>query len=288
MAAKNNLKPKAYAKNNVDKWKHLTGYELTSLNDYTKEQLRGIASRYGITNYTSFNKVSDLIHEIEKNAKYKQAKPTVESYKTIFEIIKEKTGNKAKNFDWYKNTLKSLSGQYREDQGKLLLHEKRDALDDLIYQDQNLLRRRVFVGHMYFFEYRAETQSLPYYDKYPLVYVLSIDNGSFYGANLHYINPKKRVKVVQKLLQGKIDVPKKIIHKYMNDRCKSFFLDLAKQEWETSILLPVEDFVLMKGGGKYPYDKELVWEEMEQYYNDRLTGERIVKGKDTKDIRRVK
>ena len=35
MAKKNNLKPKAYAKNNIDRWSHLSGHELDSLQDYT-------------------------------------------------------------------------------------------------------------------------------------------------------------------------------------------------------------------------------------------------------------
>jgi hypothetical protein len=48
MAAKNNLKPKPYAKNNIDRWIHLTGHELKSLDEYTRDQIRALASKYGV------------------------------------------------------------------------------------------------------------------------------------------------------------------------------------------------------------------------------------------------
>jgi hypothetical protein len=43
----------------------------------------------------------------------------------------------------------------------------------------------------------------------------------------------------------------------------------------------------MKGGGKIEYPKEYVWEEIDQYWNDRIKGTRIVKGSNRKDIERV-
>jgi len=121
-----------------------------------------------------------------------------------------------------------------------------------------------------------------------LVYILKTEGGAFYGANLHYLEPKKRLIVINKLSEGHIDIPKAIIHKYLYKRCKSLFLDLAKQEWVTASALPVEDFVLMKGDGKIEYPKEYVWEEINQYWTDRIKGTRIIKGSNRKDIERVK
>ena len=96
----------------------------------------------------------------------------------------------------------------------------------------------------------------------------------FYGANLHYIKPKERVKVIQKLERGLIDMPRSIVHKYIKNHCKSLFLDLAINEWETSIFLPVEDFVITKGSGKIPYDRELG----KKPPKDRIKAQRIIKG----------
>jgi hypothetical protein len=53
-------------------------------------------------------------------------------------------------------------------------------------------------------------------------------------------------------------------------------LDLSENEWETAILLPTENFVRDIRGKKFPYDKELVWEESSLTYYDRIKAKRIV------------
>lgn len=287
--AKNNLQPKPNPKDNIDKWNHLTGHELPgglSADTYTRDQIRALASKYGIKRYSSYKDMRELAEAVRETDGYKNA--DAKNYKTIFEKVKEMTNGESKSLSWYKSSLKSVSEKYTAENNRMTIEQKLDSIDALVHQDENVLRRRVFPGHLYFFEYQAETQSLPYYDKYPLVYVFSSGGTEFYGANLHYIKPKRRQIVIKKLHEGIIDVPQKIIHKYLNKRCKSLFLDLAKQEWETAIVLPVEDFVLMKGGGRIEYPKEYVWEEMEQHWNDRIRGTRIVKGANIQDIKRVK
>lgn len=287
--AKNNLQPKPNAKDNIDKWSHLTGYELPggiSAETYTRDQIRALASKYGIKRYSSYKDMRELAEAVRETKGYKEA--DVKNYKTIFEKVREMTNGESKSLSWYKSSLKSVSEKYNTENNRMTIEQKMDSVDALVHQDQNVLRRRVFPGHLYFFEYQAETRTLPYYDKYPLVYVLSVFGTEFYGANLHYLKPKRRQIIIKKLHEGIVDIPQKIIHKYLNNRCKSLFLDLAKQEWETSIVLPVEDFVLMKGGGRIEYPKEYVWEEMEQYWNDRIKGTRIVKGANIQDIKRVK
>jgi hypothetical protein len=293
---KNDLKPKPYAKTNPEKWGYLTGYELEgglSADTYTRDQIRALASKYGVPRYSSEKNMHTLVEVIKKTKGYIEANPNPKqssrenNYKTIFEIIRDKSKGSARPFSWYKNTIKTLSNSFSREPTKLILSEKRDALDDLIYQDRNINRKFVYTGHLYFFDYRAETKELPYYDKFPLVYVLKVENDCFYGANLHYVEPKKRLKIILNLEHDKIDIPKKIIHKYLKTRCGEYYLDLAKQEWQSAILLPVEDFVLMRGNGSISYDKELVWEEMKQYYSNRLLGTRIVRGKNKKDIERV-
>ena len=288
MAAKNNLKPKSYAKNNIDRWSYLTGYELNSLEDYTRDQIRALASKYGVKKYSSYKDMKELAKVVGETKGYKEAGE--KSYKTIFEKVKDKAEGKGKSFRWHRSTLKTLSEGIQSEPSRMNQQEKMDSVGALVNQDQNVNRRRVFPGHLCFFEYKAETENLKYYDKYPLVYILKVSGGEFWGANLHYLTPSetRRKFVISKLMQGKIDIPKKIIHKYLNKRCKSLFLDLAKQEWVSACALPVEDFVLMKGDGKIEYPREYVWEEIDQYWNDRIKGTRIIKGTNKKDIERVK
>jgi hypothetical protein len=288
MAVKNNLKPNLSAKNNIDRWGHLTGHELNSLQDYTRDQLRAIALKYGIAN-ASRKLAEEVIKLIEESKDFKKGLQK-KGYQTIFEKIKEEAEGKSKTLLWYKSKLKTLSAGIQTEPSRMNEQEKFDSIGALVNQDQNVNRRRVFPGHLCFFEYKAETESLSYYDKYPLVYILKVSGGEFWGANLHYLEPSRtrRMYVVDNLMEGKINIPKKIIHKYLYKRCKSLFLDLAIKEWEEASALPVEDFVLMKGGGKIEYPKKYVWEEMDQYWNDRIKGTRVVKGLNKADITRVK
>ena len=118
---------------------------------------------------------------------------------------------------------------------------------------------------------------LPYYDKFPLVYVVKASPTEFFGANLHYMHPKKRIQCVAKLMNNRIDIPKKCFHKYLQNHVDGLFLDLAADEWDTAILLPTEDFVKNIGSSSFPYDKELVWEETNESFYDKIKGTIVIK-----------
>ena len=199
------------------------------------------------------------------------------SYQTIFEKVKEQAGSEQRSLSWYKNTLNSIAGDYTTD--NLVVAEKRDSYDDEAEQDGNELRTTVRQGHLYFFEYKAKSKWLPYYDKFPLAYVFKRDKDGFYAANFHYLQYRTRIKAMKKLQRGMIDIPRNIIHKYLNSHVESLFLDLHSEEWDTSILLPVEDFVMTgrRNRSQFPYDRELVWEEMKEKENDRVKAKAIVK-----------
>jgi len=199
------------------------------------------------------------------------------SYQTIFEKIKDQAGTEQRSLNWYKNTLNSIAGDYTND--NLVTAEKRDSYDDEEEQDGNVLRNTVRQGHLYFFEYKAKSKWLPYYDKFPLAYVFKRDNNGFYAANFHYLQYRTRLKAMKKLQRGMIDIPRCIIHKYLNSHVESLFLDLHSEEWDTSILLPVEDFIMTsrRNRTQFPYDRELVWEEMKEKENDRVKAKAIVK-----------
>jgi hypothetical protein len=72
---KNKLQPKPYAKDNVDRWSRLTGYELDSLDDYTRDQIRALASKYGVKRYSSYKDKGKLIEAIKDTDGYQQAAP---------------------------------------------------------------------------------------------------------------------------------------------------------------------------------------------------------------------
>jgi len=119
---------------------------------------------------------------------------------------------------------------------------------------------------------------LPYYDAFPLVYVIKANADHFFGANLHYMHPKKRVLAIQKLKEDRIDLPRICFHKYITDHVDGFLLDLAIDEWDTAIHLPVEHFVRERGKVLVPYKSSDVWNETNEKYNDRIKAKRIIKG----------
>ena len=208
-------------------------------------------------------------------------------YKTLFERVNEKTGGEKKSLSWYRSAVKAEASKYNTNLEKYLIDERKDRGGLAKEQDRNELRRYVVEGHLYMFEYKAKMRWLPYYDRNPLVYVIKSNRDEFWGLNLHYMSPKKRLIGTQKLIKGKIDLPKKCLHKYIHNHVEGLYLDLALAEWDTAILLPTEDFVKNMNGRIFPIDKQIVWEETDENFYDKITGHRVVKGYGTKQSKEM-
>ena len=209
-------------------------------------------------------------------------------YKTLFERVSAATGGEKKSLSWYRAAVKSEASRYKKNFNKYILDEKKDRVGAAKEQDTNELRRYAVAGHLYMFEYKAKMRWLPYYDRFPLVYVIkAAGKNEFWGANLHYLSPKKRIIATKKLMQGRIDLPKKCFHKYLSAHVEGLYLDLALTEWDTAILLPTEDYVKDLNGTIFPIDKELVWEETDEAFYDKIRGSRLVKGYGTKQSREM-
>ena len=206
--------------------------------------------------------------------------------KTIFERITEATEGESKTFDWYRGKVASIASEYRKDPSKVIREQAGDPEPE--GGDGNVLRLQPVEGHLYFYEYKAKMKWLPYYDRFPLVYVIKVLPGdNFVGANLHYMNPKKRIAVIKNLMNGRIDIPKVCFHKYIQDHVQGYMLDLHKDEWDTAILLPVEDFVKDVRGFKFPYKREDVWQETNEKFYDKIKGTRMVQGYGTKQSKEM-
>ena len=209
-------------------------------------------------------------------------------YKTLFEKVTAATGGEKKSLSWYRNAVKQQASSYKKNFNKYILNERSDRVGSAEEQDANELRRYAVTGHLYMFEYKAKMRWLPYYDRFPLVYVIkTAGKGEFWGANLHYLPPKKRIIATKKLMQGRIDIPKRCFHKYLHSHVEGLYLDLATTEWDTAILLPTADFVKDVNGMVFPIDQETVWEDTNEQFYDKIRGQRIVKGYGTKQSREM-
>ena len=209
-------------------------------------------------------------------------------YQTLFEKINAKAQGQKKTLTWYRNAVKSEASSYKKNFDKYVLNEKSDDIGAVEDQDANELRRYTVQGHLYMFEYKAKMKHLKYYDKFPLVYVIqATKKGEFWGANLHYMTPKRRIMATRKLMEGRIDIPKVCFHKYLQSQVDGLMIDLAITEWDTAVLLPTEEFVKNAGKLSFPVDKEEVWSDTKDTFYDKIRGQRVVKGYGTQQSREM-
>jgi hypothetical protein len=133
--------------------------------------------------------------------------------------------------------------------------------------DRDRLKTNSTIGKMYFYFYDPKTKdSLPYYDRFPLVIPIESYRDGFLGLNLHYIHPKQRLILLDKLSEtatnNNFDSKTKLkvsysylagaskafeatpcIKRYLYSHIQSRFLEISADEWDIAAMLPVETFV---------------------------------------------
>ena len=133
--------------------------------------------------------------------------------------------------------------------------------------DRDRLKTNSTIGKMYFYFYDPKTKdTLPYYDKFPLVIPIESYRDGFLGLNLHYIHPKQRLILLDKLSEtatnNNFDSKTKLrvsysylagasrafeatpcIKRYLYSHIQSRFLEISADEWDIAAMLPVETFV---------------------------------------------
>ncbi len=136
-----------------------------------------------------------------------------------------------------------------------------------IMRDRERLRDKSFIGRMYFYFYDPKHKdTLPYYDRFPLVIPIELYPNGFLGLNLHYIHPKQRIILLDKLSEvasnRRYDDKTKLrisyeylaaasrafeaapcIKRYLFSHIESRFLEITADEWDIACMLPVESFV---------------------------------------------
>ena len=136
-----------------------------------------------------------------------------------------------------------------------------------ILSDRQRSKDKSIIGRMYFFYYDPKTKdSLPYYDRFPLVIPIERYPDGFLGLNLHYIHPKQRIILLDKLSEfannDKYDKTTKLrlsydllsraskiyefapcVKRYLFNHIDSRFLEIGADEWDIAALLPVDSFV---------------------------------------------
>jgi len=136
-----------------------------------------------------------------------------------------------------------------------------------LMRDRERLKGISMIGKMYFYFYDPKTKdSMPYYDRFPLVIPIEKYNDGFLGLNLHYIHPKHRMILLDKLSDtmsndtydektklkinyrylaaaSRIFEANPCIKRYLFTQIESRFLEITADEWDIAAMLPVESFV---------------------------------------------
>lgn len=151
-----------------------------------------------------------------------------------------------------------------------------------IIRDKENKRTKTVLGKMYFYYYDPKTKdTLPYYDRFPLVIPIEKYADGFLGLNLHYLPPNLRLILLDKLYDlltndrfdektrfrmtysllsgvGKYKEFKPCLKRYLFNHLRSQFIEVPADQWEIAVFLPVEQFVGAKKTKIYKESREII------------------------------
>lgn len=136
-----------------------------------------------------------------------------------------------------------------------------------ILNDASRVSPRAFIGKMYFFHYQAKHEdTLPVWDKFPLVLPMELYNDGFLGLNLHYLDPYGRLALLDRLhdfinndkyddtttfrlsysllaSSRRYKMIEPCIKRYLFEYVVSSMVYIEPNNWETAIFLPTQKMV---------------------------------------------
>tara|TARA_Y100000004_G_scaffold197173_1_gene270195 strand:+ start:5913 stop:6506 length:594 start_codon:yes stop_codon:yes gene_type:complete len=138
----------------------------------------------------------------------------------------------------------------------------------LLKDTETRQRARLMPGRMFMFFYDPKhKETLPYYDRFPLVMVVDKVKGhpGFYGLNFHYLDYRKRAILLERLLQyktndrfdettklrleyrtlkaaGKLKAYKPCFKHYLPRQTIGRIKEVPAEYWETVLFFPSEQF----------------------------------------------
>jgi hypothetical protein len=154
--------------------------------------------------------------------------------------------------DWFRNVAKDVSS------GRVTPNKIMSETTSLVSYPS--------VGSMYHFQYDPKhKRTLPYYDRFPLIFMVGPAPAGFYGLNLHYLQPELRAKLMDNLYtlstNRKYDESTRIalsygllskasrfkyfkptFKHYLDMHVQSRFIQIAPTEWDIALMLPTQRF----------------------------------------------
>lgn len=171
------------------------------------------------------------------------------------EIRNDPKFNTKSSLDWYRRKINEFGGNKLQAADKKLFLENRD-----------FIRNKIIPGCMYFYKYDPKYKNvLPFYDMFPLTFIVNATSTHFTGINFHYLPYNVRFVLYDKLVKNPItsqaDVKKiranwellsnaskypevqPAVKQYLISHVQSKFLYVPIEDMKTALMLPVEKFV---------------------------------------------
>lgn len=160
--------------------------------------------------------------------------------------------------EWYRNKAKSLG---RVNETKLM----KDSTN--VFHDQ------FRIGNLYHFYYDPKHKAtLPYYDRFPLVFPINKAKGGFLGINMHYLPLKMRAQLMDALYETanntryddttKLKINYKILNSaakfrffaptikhYLHNHINSRLMYIHPAEWDISLFLSSQKWMSQTQSG---------------------------------------
>jgi len=123
------------------------------------------------------------------------------------------------------------------------------------------------IGRMFMYFYTAKTKDkLPYWDRFPCIFVVDVTADGFTGTNLHYLSPLYRARLMDSLYTiqrndglrkskklrmnyqllssaAKFRWFKPTFKKYLRSQVRSRYLWVPAESWDVALMLPTQRFV---------------------------------------------
>ena len=177
---------------------------------------------------------------------------------SIFNKYRQDPSIKNKTLNWFQRQVS-------------ILQKDRIQPNVLVRGDsKNRPTSKILPGNLYMFFYDAKLkETLPYYDRFPLVFPYDTTENGFIGLNMHYLPYQLRVRLLDRLLTystnrkmddttrlkyswatirsaSKMALAKPCIKQYLSNHVQSQLLRIAPENWFTAMMLPVERFTANK------------------------------------------
>ena len=161
---------------------------------------------------------------------------------TVFDKILDTTTG-PKSYDWYRKKVAAMTTP---------------GARSLINKGKATLRPKYGVMNLFGYDPKFK-ETLPYYDRFPLIFPIDFAKGGFCGINFHYLPPGARVNFLRQLSRFASDKNfdsktrynigelsgryyKKTIKHYLYSQVRTSFLNITAEEMAIAIFLPVARF----------------------------------------------